>query len=174
MFIRECFHCRQDVRKAYRCSKCKITYYCSRDCQLLHWAAHKHDCKRIGPVSDQALAQQRELVRLMKRYSLMLADAYHHSDPNTHVVFIQEDGQGGHRIYTDDPKREAHLLGIDLVEEAIRTETSGTYQIVCYTNEHAVLAMSKHFPRNTKGQIDALVAAMDRRLGLECSTSGRD
>jgi hypothetical protein len=30
-----------------RCSACKGARYCSRECQRLHWRAHKADCKRV-------------------------------------------------------------------------------------------------------------------------------
>ena len=41
--------CRQDQvlkDKPSRCSRCKASFYCSRDCQLAHWKTHKHECSR--------------------------------------------------------------------------------------------------------------------------------
>lgn len=29
------------------CSKCKLAYYCSKDCQVSHWKSHKANCKRV-------------------------------------------------------------------------------------------------------------------------------
>eukprot|EP01104_Vermistella_antarctica_P018771 TRINITY_DN7083_c0_g2_i1.p1 TRINITY_DN7083_c0_g2~~TRINITY_DN7083_c0_g2_i1.p1 ORF type:complete len:179 (+),score=23.59 TRINITY_DN7083_c0_g2_i1:294-830(+) len=29
-----------------RCSRCRVTYYCSRECQLKHWSVHKKTCKK--------------------------------------------------------------------------------------------------------------------------------
>jgi hypothetical protein len=31
-----------------QCSRCKVTYYCNRDCQKAHWKIHKKEC-RIAP-----------------------------------------------------------------------------------------------------------------------------
>lgn len=28
------------------CSRCKFTYYCSKDCQVSHWRTHKHECRK--------------------------------------------------------------------------------------------------------------------------------
>ncbi|KAK2708830.1 uncharacterized protein LOC136028042 [Artemia franciscana] len=39
-----CVICR---KQAYHvCNACLLTTYCSQDCQRLHWAAHRHFCKR--------------------------------------------------------------------------------------------------------------------------------
>lgn len=37
-----CANCGKEAEK--RCSKCRKTWYCSRDCQVLHWKAHKVNC----------------------------------------------------------------------------------------------------------------------------------
>jgi len=37
-----CAACGQDAEK--RCSKCRQTWYCSRDCQVEHWKTHKVNC----------------------------------------------------------------------------------------------------------------------------------
>ncbi|KAJ7713818.1 hypothetical protein B0H16DRAFT_1619956 [Mycena metata] len=30
-----------------RCSRCKITFYCNRECQAAHWSTHKNHCKKV-------------------------------------------------------------------------------------------------------------------------------
>lgn len=35
-----------------KCSKCKAVRYCDRDCQRLHWFAHKKTCKPCDGKSD--------------------------------------------------------------------------------------------------------------------------
>ena len=30
----------------YQCTKCQDVFYCSQDCQLLHWPDHKPTCKK--------------------------------------------------------------------------------------------------------------------------------
>jgi len=45
-----CQHCGKTVVKSLRCSKCKITVYCSKECQRVAWKQHKSECV---PVSQQ-------------------------------------------------------------------------------------------------------------------------
>ena len=40
-----CAHCRKEGRKY--CTQCRSVFYCSRDCQKLHWKKHKHECSGI-------------------------------------------------------------------------------------------------------------------------------
>lgn len=41
-----CGQCCQPAEK--KCSSCELVYYCSRQCQVQHWPAHKHFCKSNG------------------------------------------------------------------------------------------------------------------------------
>jgi hypothetical protein len=40
-----CSTCNRSVEKMYKCSKCLIIRYCSKECQTLHWEVHKKECK---------------------------------------------------------------------------------------------------------------------------------
>ena len=42
-----CFYCRKrdSVQELKRCSACKLPRYCSRQCQISQWPAHKTACK---------------------------------------------------------------------------------------------------------------------------------
>jgi len=40
--IPKCCVCSSDASK--RCSKCKMTWYCTRECQVAHWKEHKSKC----------------------------------------------------------------------------------------------------------------------------------
>ena len=49
-YNRQCANCQKSLSKSggKQCSKCKITSYCDRDCQLSHWkAGHKKECKDL-------------------------------------------------------------------------------------------------------------------------------
>lgn len=41
-----CWNCLNAVG-TLRCSSCKAVYYCSKQCQRVHWQLHKHACKSI-------------------------------------------------------------------------------------------------------------------------------
>jgi len=41
--------------KLMRCSKCSVTYYCSREHQIAHWKVHKSEC---GAQSARAITSQ--------------------------------------------------------------------------------------------------------------------
>ena len=41
-----CAHCNVE-EGTKRCSGCKQTYYCSKECQTKHWQIHKKKCKQI-------------------------------------------------------------------------------------------------------------------------------
>jgi hypothetical protein len=45
----KCGKYRSEGIQLLKCSGCRITLYCSRECQRAHWKTHKPDCKRILP-----------------------------------------------------------------------------------------------------------------------------
>ncbi len=47
-FCGKCFQSDQDNAKFKKCSKCKLTYYCSIDCQRRDWPLHKNECGFAG------------------------------------------------------------------------------------------------------------------------------
>mmetsp|Transcript_26419 Transcript_26419/g.81292 ORF Transcript_26419/g.81292 Transcript_26419/m.81292 type:complete len:298 (+) Transcript_26419:226-1119(+) len=55
---RSCSFCeKSDValaKKLSRCEKCESAWYCSRDCQVSHWPAHKLICKNIAKQKKKA------------------------------------------------------------------------------------------------------------------------
>jgi phage FluMu protein Com len=51
--IKRCHHCEKlesqmDGTLLMKCSRCKVTYYCSKDCQVIDWKIHKKMCKVLG------------------------------------------------------------------------------------------------------------------------------
>lgn len=46
-----CGACMGAMEQTKRCSRCKITYYCSAECQKRHWGHHKLTCKPCTPAA---------------------------------------------------------------------------------------------------------------------------
>ena len=49
---RRCAACHKPTR-AFECSRCLMTYYCSKACQRSHWKVHKGLCRRVSEASDE-------------------------------------------------------------------------------------------------------------------------
>ncbi|KAJ6619787.1 hypothetical protein B0H10DRAFT_1876702 [Mycena sp. CBHHK59/15] len=65
--IRPCGNCNKPPltgdKPFAKCGKCKITHYCSRQCQIAHWKEHKPICKeRVATAA--LLEKQKEAARL--------------------------------------------------------------------------------------------------------------
>ena len=43
-----CKHCSQELASPKTCSRCGVTHYCNRDCQVADWSSHKGECKKIA------------------------------------------------------------------------------------------------------------------------------
>jgi hypothetical protein len=41
---RKCEKCDDASERFKQCSRCKVAYYCTRDCQKNHWSVHKKEC----------------------------------------------------------------------------------------------------------------------------------
>jgi hypothetical protein len=50
--IKMCGHCNKiealDGAKLMKCQRCKVTYYCSKQCQIDDWKIHKRVCNELG------------------------------------------------------------------------------------------------------------------------------
>ena len=42
-----CQTCSKAGTALLKCATCKVVYYCSKECQQLHWSAHKRHCKEV-------------------------------------------------------------------------------------------------------------------------------
>jgi len=49
-----------------RCSKCKSEWYCTRECQLKAWKAHKDVCKMLTEVRAEEDARETEIKAMNK------------------------------------------------------------------------------------------------------------
>ena len=45
--IGACYNCRKKKDRTLLsvCSKCRVSHYCSRECQIAHWPSHKYGCE---------------------------------------------------------------------------------------------------------------------------------
>ncbi|KAK7988761.1 hypothetical protein PG989_009076 [Apiospora arundinis] len=48
---KNCWVCRADEVQLFRCSRCKIVCYCSKECQKADWYIHLPTCKHMEPRS---------------------------------------------------------------------------------------------------------------------------
>lgn len=48
------------------CTRCRATFYCSRECQVAAWQSHKEDCKRMVKMAEE-IKQQREVTENLWR-----------------------------------------------------------------------------------------------------------
>uniref|UniRef100_A0A0W0FW00 MYND-type domain-containing protein n=1 Tax=Moniliophthora roreri TaxID=221103 RepID=A0A0W0FW00_MONRR len=72
--LRPCGHCRKSPgngKMFARCGKCKMTYYCSRDCQTANWPEHETICKQ----------RQQTAAELEKKRAEALAEGKNLYDP---------------------------------------------------------------------------------------------
>lgn len=44
-YTNRCYNCNKVTKDIKACSGCKVTYYCSRECQKKDWSMHKRECK---------------------------------------------------------------------------------------------------------------------------------
>jgi hypothetical protein len=52
-FVKECRNCEKletqmDGALLMKCQRCKVAYYCSKECQVGDWKSHKKECKALG------------------------------------------------------------------------------------------------------------------------------
>lgn len=81
------------------CAACRSVRYCSRDCQLAHWSAHKEQCKIIKKkLQEEEQERQRKVMEALKELSVQestgtgegttLAEAGAESTEDTKVAIV--------------------------------------------------------------------------------------
>ncbi|KAL4477618.1 hypothetical protein ABPG74_002768 [Tetrahymena malaccensis] len=56
----KCELCKKEATK--RCSQCKTVWYCTRECQVVHWKDHKVSCKKIVEENKEKELRQKEII----------------------------------------------------------------------------------------------------------------
>lgn len=73
---RTCAKCQKTGVNLSRCSRCKDTFYCSRDCQKEDWSSHKVKCvppsQRPKPVDEEIVAGTR--YKMAELFSLLFVN----------------------------------------------------------------------------------------------------
>jgi hypothetical protein len=61
-YVDICNHCEKvetlDGAKLMKCQRCKLTYYCSKECQVADWKGHKKFCKEISSTTISRSTQK--------------------------------------------------------------------------------------------------------------------
>lgn len=91
-----CDLCFAKSEELLRCSKCKFSRYCNRECQKNAWKDHKIECERILNVSPNIPS---DLVRLMARIIQQKHSKYD-QPPSVYTTLVSHQGK------LDEQRRE--------------------------------------------------------------------
>jgi len=61
-----CATCGSQLESPLRCSRCKTSIYCNRECQTKHWSEHKRLCRPVASLAE-AQAKPRQFKERMCR-----------------------------------------------------------------------------------------------------------
>lgn len=101
------------------CSKCKLVFYCGRDCQVQHWKTHKKLCKKkkVLSVGEQLEDFKNQLQPMLMTMTMWSLYRYYGNDfgrsywrGNTHMVLAK---------LKDSPPNSPiafEISGLDVVE----------------------------------------------------------
>jgi hypothetical protein len=143
-----CSHCEKgeeemDGAILMKCQRCKLAYYCNKECQVADWKRHKETCKAISSGNNEIRSNQKTsqttMVAFVKsNYFRIVKEVYRKSQEcklNKHMLLLEID------FYGDAPalKNEFKVwLTPDFIEESGWFPTVGDKgMIACYwTEEH--------------------------------------
>ncbi|KAL1742006.1 hypothetical protein HDZ31DRAFT_44209 [Schizophyllum fasciatum] len=100
-----CHKSQSEIRLS-SCSKCRLSHYCSRECQVAHWPTHKAQCRLNAQTRDRlksAAEDQPDLVeinRKFKDWQQIFRPLFHHVQCSALDLF------------TDPHRASTHLLSV--------------------------------------------------------------
>nr|QDF21442.1 histone-lysine N-methyltransferase SMYD3 [Brachionus koreanus] len=53
-----CDFCLKELSKCYQCSRCKLMFFCSKECQISDWSIHQHECKSFVKLNENIKLKQ--------------------------------------------------------------------------------------------------------------------
>ena len=59
-----CSNCERSFAKVFRCARCHIVSYCSKECQRASWKSHKATCEKFREALKQEAAGEKEQPKL--------------------------------------------------------------------------------------------------------------
>ncbi|ESO93989.1 hypothetical protein LOTGIDRAFT_228668 [Lottia gigantea] len=48
-----CDNCQKSLDKMKRCTRCRLVYYCSQECQINDWSKHKENCQSVKNLENK-------------------------------------------------------------------------------------------------------------------------
>lgn len=72
----QCFAVETPQHQLRRCSRCKFSRYCNRECQSLHFASHKRDCRDLSRYSQEIDAGNVDSLYARGTHKFVLAGRY--------------------------------------------------------------------------------------------------
>jgi hypothetical protein len=86
LFCVQCHLSEEDApnQKLLRCSRCKLVYYCTPECQKEHFKAHKKDCKILHTINNGSHAPS------IAKGNFILEMGYKYTDTMEHGAHIYE------------------------------------------------------------------------------------
>ena len=66
MQIRFCAACGTVTQSTQVCSRCKVSTYCSKECQVRHWPSHKMECRKRIEVTEKLGEVQNDMLSKWK------------------------------------------------------------------------------------------------------------
>lgn len=108
MPARLCERCSEKGTK--RCTKCRVVYYCGKECQVGDWANHKSRCKKLCKSHKRvAVSEDKYFVELPDFKSLIMQKLVASHQPNYQPEPVELE-TGLYEIYNDEWQKSGNLF----------------------------------------------------------------